>query len=102
MQFPISLVAVLAATCVALPAWMTPRQLGGLGSSATAPITGALGQVGKQVPPALTRVEGSLDHSQKNKNATKPATAAKPASDPLGGLGSLGPLGSVLGLLGGI
>ncbi|KAI0904084.1 hypothetical protein F4824DRAFT_19585 [Ustulina deusta] len=74
-SFIVSLVAVLAASIIALPVSLMSRQLGGLGG-ATAPITGILSQVGKHLP-------GSKDKDPKTNN-----TKLK-SSDPLSGLGGL-------------
>ncbi|KAI0477035.1 hypothetical protein F4859DRAFT_514367 [Xylaria cf. heliscus] len=98
MQLFGSLIAILAATTIALPTQMEPRQLGALGG-ATSPVTMILSQVGKHVPPALGRLGGSLD-GDKGKpkpsgNSTKPATKpSKPDAGPLG------PLSGVLGMVG--
>ncbi|KAI0115862.1 hypothetical protein GGR51DRAFT_555738 [Nemania sp. FL0031] len=110
----VSIVAFLAATSVAVPI-NEPRQLPGL-----SPVTSVLSQVGKQVPPAITRAGDSLSPKKKNdeqpakndvqpaKNATQPATqpgkappTAQKSKSPLDSLGSLGGLGAVAGLIGG-
>ncbi|KAI0458305.1 hypothetical protein F5B21DRAFT_500566 [Xylaria acuta] len=96
-----SLVAILAATSIALPTSNTPRQLGALGAlgGATSPVSMILSQVGKHVPPALGRLGGSLPGGEKapptKTNGTAPA-AKKPDAGPLG------PLSGVLGAVGGV
>ncbi|KAI1203241.1 hypothetical protein F5X97DRAFT_318836 [Nemania serpens] len=96
MQFSIvSIVAFLAATSVAVPVTNTPRQLGALGGL-TSPVTGALSQAGKTVPPAVERAGDSL-HPEGKKNATEPATAAKAAKPQ-----SKSGLSGLTGILGGI
>ncbi|KAI1757490.1 hypothetical protein F4782DRAFT_131629 [Xylaria castorea] len=95
MQLLGSLIAILAATSIALPTSPTPRQLGAL-SGPGSPLGLILSQVGKHVPPAIGRLQGSLsgDKTKAATNGTKPAT--KPATKPDAGLGSLG------GILGGV
>ncbi|KAI0554903.1 hypothetical protein F4679DRAFT_241535 [Xylaria curta] len=86
MQLLGSIIAILAATSIALPTANTPRQLGAL------PVAGILSQIGKYVPPALGRLEGSLDGDK-----GKPTNGTKPAKKP-----DAGPLGPLSGVLGGI
>ncbi|KAI1421405.1 hypothetical protein F5Y12DRAFT_718453 [Xylaria sp. FL1777] len=72
----VSLVAILAASSIALPVTMiSSRQLGGLGGL-TSPVTGILSQVGKHIP-------GAKDKDPKT-NGTK-----LKSSDPLSGLSGL-------------
>ncbi|TRX92475.1 hypothetical protein FHL15_006642 [Xylaria flabelliformis] len=75
MQLLGSLVAILAATSIASPTSNTPRQVDAVGV--------ILSQVGKQVPPALARLQGLGGDKGKPTNGTK--TAKKPD-------GPLGPL----------
>ncbi|KAF2969608.1 hypothetical protein GQX73_g4009 [Xylaria multiplex] len=86
-----SLVAILAASSIAVPISMMSRQvgsrqLGGLGGglgSVTAPVTTVLGEVTKYLP-------GAKDNKPKPKtNGTQPVTKPKSSSDSLGGLGGL-------------
>ncbi|KAJ2989868.1 hypothetical protein NUW58_g3242 [Xylaria curta] len=93
MQPLSSLIALLAATIIALPAPMAPRQLGGLPGlgAAAGPITTILSQVGKHVPGAVGKLQGGLQ-PQGNKNSTRNMKD----EGPLGGLGGLG------GVLGGV
>ncbi|KAI3337244.1 hypothetical protein HD806DRAFT_528816 [Xylariaceae sp. AK1471] len=69
----ISLIAILAASSVALPISMTTRQLAGVGGLSS-PLTTVLQQVGKQVPSTMNKVEGALD--QQKKNSTQPGNSA--------------------------
>lgn len=78
-----------------VPVTNTPRQLGALGGL-TSPVTGALSQAGKTVPPAVERAGDSL-HPEGKKNATEPATAAKAAKPQ-----SKSGLSGLTGILGGI
>ncbi|KAI8954645.1 hypothetical protein F4801DRAFT_575380 [Xylaria longipes] len=98
MQLFGSLVAVLAATIIALPTSNTPRQLGGLGAlgGATAPVTMILSEVGKHVPSALGKLGGTLPGG--DKASPKPSNSTKPATKPA----DAGPLGSLGGVLGGV
>ncbi|KAI1161000.1 hypothetical protein F5B18DRAFT_654069 [Nemania serpens] len=108
-SFIVTIVAFLAATSVAVPITNTPRQLGALGGL-TSPVTGALSQAGKTVPPAVERAGSSFHPEPKKevaqpitqaaKNATEtPAPVAKPAAvKPKSASG----LGGLTGILGGI
>ncbi|KAJ8123951.1 hypothetical protein ONZ43_g216 [Nemania bipapillata] len=92
----VSIIAFLAATSVAVP--ISSSGLGG----ATSPLTTVLAQAGKQVPPAMQRIQDSL-HPKKNNTAPgKPGKPAEKKSDPLGGLtgllGGIVPAGLVPGL----
>ncbi|KAI1145846.1 hypothetical protein F4825DRAFT_457070 [Nemania diffusa] len=90
----VSIIAILAATTVAVPI-TAPRQLGG----ATAPLTTVLSQAGKHIPPAMERVGDSLNPK---KNITTPGKTTAKKADPLGGLtgllGGIVPAGLVPGL----
>ncbi|KAI1169538.1 hypothetical protein F4777DRAFT_584815 [Nemania sp. FL0916] len=76
-SFIVTIVAMLAATGVAVPI-NAPRQLGGLGG-ATAPLTTVLQEVGKQVPPTVNQVQGALGQDPK-KDAAKPVPTPIKAS----------------------
>ncbi|KAI1185464.1 hypothetical protein F5B17DRAFT_30103 [Nemania serpens] len=99
-SFIVSIVAILAATSIAVPVTNTPRQLGALGGL-TSPVTGALSQAGKTVPPSVQKVGTTLSPDEK-KNSTQPATAAKPPASKAKSNSPLSALSSVTGLLGGI
>ncbi|KAI1738280.1 hypothetical protein F4680DRAFT_186114 [Xylaria scruposa] len=87
MQLLGSLIAILAATGIALPTANTPRQLG-----SALPVAGILSSVGKYLPPALGKLEGTLDGDK-----GKPTNGTKPAKKP-----DAGPLGPLSGLVGGL
>ncbi|KAI1108940.1 hypothetical protein F5Y14DRAFT_56191 [Nemania sp. NC0429] len=103
-SFIVSIVAFLAATSVAVPVTNTPRQLPVVGGL-MAPVTGALSQAGKTLPPTVERVETSL-HPDEKKNATQPAkpaaAAATPAAKAAAKPASKSGLSGLTGILGGI
>ncbi|GAW26322.1 hypothetical protein SAMD00023353_2800410 [Rosellinia necatrix] len=97
----VSLVAILAATGLAVPISLTARQLGALGG-ATSPLSSVLSQVGKHVPSTMQKLEKPLDPSKKNTTQPGKNETKKPAADGLGGLtgllGGLVPGGLVPGI----
>ncbi|KAI0430362.1 hypothetical protein F5Y09DRAFT_341778 [Xylaria sp. FL1042] len=78
----VSLIAILAASIIALPVTMiSSRQIGGVGGL-TGPVTGILGQVTQHIPGSKPKAQG--------KNATT-INKSKGPLDSLGGLtGGLG------------